>query len=178
MKFLNLIFFLLLFASCADMHKREELASIESLHKSLDSITTVLIENNFTEIEDFTIESLEVAQKIKDNYNSDTINLTFAKKLDAYREMLLSFQPLKKAYSLLLKNTKKEKISLTKLKDDIINGNGERAKYQEFIHFEKIKTQQIRQLLNDYVLERKKTIETHQKLYNEIDEYSFNLIAK
>jgi hypothetical protein len=160
------------------MHKREELASIESLHKSLDSITTVLIENNFTEIEDFTIESLEVAQKIKDNYNSDTINLTFAKKLDAYREMLLSFQPLKKAYSLLLKNTKKEKISLTKLKDDIINGNGERAKYQEFIHFEKIKTQQIRQLLNDYVLERKKTIETHQKLYNEIDEYSFNLIAK
>ena len=160
------------------MHKAEELASIESLHKSLDSITTVLIENNFTEIDDFTIESLEIAQKIKDNYNSDTINLTFAKKLDAYREMLLSFQPLKKAYSLLLKNTKKEKISLTKLKDDIINGNGERAKYQEFIHFEKIKTQQIRQLLSDYVIERKKTIETHQKLYNEIDEYSFNLIAK
>ena len=137
-----------------------------------------MIENNFTEIDDFTIESLEVAQKIKDNYNSDTINLTFAKKLDAYREMLLSFQPLKKTYSLLLKNTKKEKISLTKLKNDIINGNGERAKYQEFIHFEKIKTQQIRQLLSDYVLERKKTIETHQKLYNEIDEYSFNLIAK
>ena len=178
MKFLNLIFFLLLFASCADMHKGEELASIESLHKSLDSITTVLIENNFTEIDDFTIESQEVAQKIKDNYNSDTINLTFAKKLDSYREMLLSFQPLKKAYSLLLKNTKKEKISLTKLRDDIINGNGERAKYQAFIHFEKIKTQQICQLLSDYVIERKKTIETHQKLYNEIDEYSFNLIAK
>ena len=66
MKFLNLIFFILLFASCADMHKAEELASIESLHKSLDSITTVLIENNFTEIDDFTIESQEVAQKIKD----------------------------------------------------------------------------------------------------------------
>ena len=178
MKFFNVIFLLFLLFSCADIHKGGQIASIESFQKSLDSVSTVLIENNMTTIDDFSVESLEVAQKIKDNYSSDTINLEFAKKLDSYRDMLLSFQPLKKAYSLLLNNTKKEKTILMKLKDDIVNGNGERSKYQEFIHFERIKIQQIRKSLGDYVTERKKTIETHQKLYNEIDEYSFNLIAK
>lgn len=178
MKFFTFIFILFLLASCADIHKGDQLASIETLHKSLDSITTVLIENNYTEIEDLTNESNAVAEKIKDNYSSDTLDLEFAKKLDDYRQMLLSFQPLKNAYSLLLKNTKEEKLSLVKLKQDIEKGNGERAKYQEFVDFEKVKTQQIRYLLSDYVAERKKTLETHQRLYNEIDEYSFSLIAK
>ncbi len=169
---------LITFSSCADLRKGDQILAIEVMHKTLDSITTVLIENNYKSVEEIRVESIDVAKKIKDNYNGDTLNLEFAKKLDDYKQMLSSFTPLKKGYILLLKNTKEEKKTLSKLIDDIEKGNGERARYQEFILNEQHKTKQICVLLNDYVTQLKKSLTIYHQNKDAVYDYSFSLIAK
>lgn len=178
MKFFFFIFVVFLFVSCSDIKKGEQLETIEILQKSLDSINTVLIENKFLELEKIGIESKAIETKIKENYSSDTIDVEFAEKLSTFKEMINSIEPLKNAYSKLLKNTKEEKSDLLKLKNDIENGNGERSKYQEYVNFESNKTQQLRTLLIQYVNQRKIRLETYQSLHKIIFDFSFSLITK
>ncbi len=178
MKFFGFIFILIILSSCADLHKGDQLLAVEAMHKTMDSITTVLIENDYKSVDEIRIESKEVAEKIKANYKGDTLELEFAKKLDDYKQMLSSFAPLKKGYLLLLKNTKEEKKALSKLMSDIEKGNGERAKYQEFILNEQKKTKQICVLLSDYVTQLKKSLTIYHQNKDAIYDYSFSLIAK
>ena len=178
MKFFGFIFMFITLSSCADLHKGDQLLAVETMHKTLDSITTVLIENDYKSIEEIRIESKDVAEKIKGNYKGDTLDIEFAKKLDDYKQMLFSFDPLKNGYILLLKNTKEEKKALTKLMDEIEKGNGERAKYQEFILNEQKKTKQICMLLSDYVSQLKKSLTIYHQNKDAIYDYSFSLIAK
>ena len=178
MKFFGFISFLIILSSCADLHKGDQLLAVETMHKTLDSITTVLIENDYKAIEEIRIESKDVAEKIKDNYKGDTLEFEFAKKLDDYKQMLSSFDPLKNGYILLLKNTKEEKKALSKLMNDIEKGNGERSKYQEFIENEQHKTKQICVLLNEYVTQLKKSLTIYHQNKDAVYDYSFSLIAK
>ena len=64
------------------------------------------------------------------------------------------------------------------LDSHIENGNGDRKKYAEYVAFEEAKTQQLRVLLTDYVVEKEKTMTDFDSLYPEMNAFSLSLLNK
>lgn len=173
---LTLALILTLF-SCADLKKGQQIETIDALSKSVDSISTVLIENKLEQIEPIVRQSRTIEKRILDKFNPDSIiDLETGKKLDQFKEMLNTFDPLEKAYNDLKKYSKKESIALKELKSDIENSNGERAKYDEFVSFEMKKVNQLRQLLSDYVQTKNKSVKTFNTIHEDVNAFSLKLI--
>ena len=177
MKFLLFLFIIILSTSCADLKKGDQIEIITELEKSIDSISTVLIENKLEQIAPIIRQSRTIEKRIVDKFNPDSIiDLETGKKLDAFKEMLNSFDPMEKAYRDLLKSSKKESVILKELKSDIENGNGERAKYTEFVAFEVKKVNQLRQLLSDYVKTKNQSVKTFNTVHEDVNKFSLKLI--
>ena len=98
MKFLLFICVLITFFSCSDINKGEQLKVIETIQKSIDSVETVLIETSFDEVDRYFKEAKTVQSRIKENYNSDTISMDLAIKLDKYKNLVLKTPILQKSY--------------------------------------------------------------------------------
>ena len=178
MKFIAFVLFSCLLASCSDFSKGEQLESIAQLNKTVDSIETVLIENKIEDLEEISIDAETVTSRIKENLNSDTLDLKLAKKIDAYMQMYRSIGNFKKIYSKLKVFTKEEKIVLNKLQKDIENGDGHRKKYSEYVLFETKKVKQLSGVLNHYVKGRKKAIDTSLAYHDSLYDFAFELITE
>ena len=173
-----ILLFIVVLTSCSDLSKGEQLAKIEQLNKTVDSIQTVLIENKIDEIEKLSIEAQSVVSRIKENLNSDTLDLKLAKDIDKYMVMFRSIGNIKTIYPQIKKSTKIEKITLIKLERDIDNGNGDRNKYSHYVSFETKKVNSLNQNLKNYVIERKKIIDIYLAFHEKLYDYSFDLITK
>ncbi len=170
--FFSIVFMLI---SCADIHKGSELDSINQMNKTVDSINTVAIENKFEQLNQMINQAKEVEQRIITNYASDTIEYELGVKLDQYRTVLNSFDPLKKAYSEIMSGCKDENLDLKNLKDDIENGNGNRAKYEEYIRLETLKIKQLHQLLSDYINKKKEIEKIFRETQVDVSNFSWQL---
>lgn len=176
MKLFAFLFVTILLASCADISKGEQITTIDGLVKTVDSISTVLIENNSDEIITISRQSHTIEKRIKDNFENDTVDFEFGKKLDEFKHLLNSLKPIQDMFSELSKNSKLEKKILLKLKHDIENGNGERGKYDEYVQFEKEKVKELCLLLVQYTTSKKEAVGIFQKLHSEINEFSLKLL--
>ena len=148
---------------------------LSEMNVTIDSIQTVLLENDYSTISDFASNANATDSRIKMNYESDTLDLTFAKKLDSYNTMRKSFGILSIVFLQLSSEVKSEKTTLQKLKLDIEKGNGERGKYATFIQFENEKVLKLKTLLSDYISLRKTTTNTYNELHDEINSFSLSL---
>ncbi|MEY3237171.1 MAG: hypothetical protein RI883_1272 [Bacteroidota bacterium] len=175
MKYHFILCVLIVLYSCTDLKKGEQIQSIQEMNVTIDSIQTVLLENDYSTISDFASNANNTDSRIKMNYESDTLDLTFAKKLDSYNTMRKSFGILSIVFLQLSSDVKSEKITLQKLKLDIENGNGERDKYATFIQFENEKVSKLKTLLSDYISLRETTTNTYNKLHDEINSFSLSL---
>lgn len=178
MKYLILIFCLGSLIACSDVKKSDQLDSIEKMQNSLDSIQTVLLENEIDTIAAMGVAANSVELRIKNNYNADTIDLELGKKMDAYKVMRRTLGPLGKSFSVIKNGVIAENETLNNLKSDIENGNGERDKYDEFVLFEHGKVEQLRSLLKDYVTQKEKTMKTFHELHGELNAFSLSLLNK
>ena len=176
----NLLFLFIAFClfSCTDLKKTEQISAINKMFISLDSIETVLFKNEIDTIAALNIAAIGVELRIKNNYYADTINLELGKKMDAYKLARRNLSPLGRSYSVIKKGVKDQRIVLRNLKDDIEKGNGERKKYSEYVKFEQAKTNQLRSLLNVYLVENEKTMKNFFSLYDELNAFSLELIEK
>ncbi len=177
MKFLLFISVLITFFSCSDLNKGEQLKAIENIQKSIDSVETVLIETSFDEVDRYFKDAKIVQSRIKENYNSDTISMDLAIKLDKYKNLVLKTPILQKSYFKIVKDTENFKTSVSKLYLDIENGNGNRAEYDNYISDELQNIKLLRELLVKYNTERKYLIENYQLLHDEVYNFSFDLIT-
>jgi len=177
MKFLLFISVLITFFSCSDLNKGEQLKAIENIQKSIDSVETVLIETSFDEVDRYFKDAKIVQSRIKENYNSDTISMDLAIKLDKYKNLVLKTPILQKSYFKIVKDTENFKTSVSKLYLDIENGNGNRAEYDKYISDELQNIKLLRELLVKYNTERKYLIENYQLLHDEVYNFSFDLIT-
>jgi hypothetical protein len=175
MKYYFILCVLIGLSSCTDLKKGEQILSIQKMNESLDSIQTVLLENDYSEISDLASNANATDSRIKLNYESDTLDLTFAKKLDSYNRMRKSFDILSIVFLQLSSDVKSEKTTLQKLKLDIEKGNGERDKYATFIQFENEKVLKLKSLLSDYMSLRETTTATFNELHDEINSFSLSL---
>lgn len=172
------ILLILIAGSCSDLKKGEQLKAIDAMNTTLDSINTVLIENEIDTLPALITATIGVELRIKNNYYSDTIDMELGKKMDAFKRMRKMLGPLNNTFITLRTGTKEEKEILQKLKMDIENGNGDRKKYPEYVSFEQNKVDQLRKLLNEYVEGKNKTFENFDEIYNEMNEFSLKLLDK
>jgi len=168
----------ILFFSCSDLKKDEQLKRISTLEKRI-----LLIENERTVNEIDTLTALKIATnaveiRIKNYLVLDTINLVLGKKMDAYKIMRRSLKPLGKQNSQLKQAIREEQKTLKALKSDIENGSGSRDKYESYILFEKNKLNQLQILFDEYLRLKKETMTTYRKLHPELNQLSLDLVRK
>ena len=164
--------------SCSDLKKGEYLKSIEQMNTALDSIQTVLIENQIDTLPALTVAAMGVELRIKNNYYADTIDIALGKKMDAFKVMRKRLGPLGSTYNTIRLGVEDEKKTLKDLRSDIENGDGVRSKYGEYVHFEQQKVGQLRSLLKEYVSEKEKALKTFNELYDELNAFSMSLLQK
>lgn len=163
---------LLFSASCSDFDKEKQEKNVLSLS---DEIKTFKKEFDAIKIDSLSALKLsiyEVERRIKQNYHSDTIDLSFGQKMDDFKRMRRMLGPLGKEQGRVFKSINEELIQLTKLYSDISKGFGKRESYNEYIQFEKNKVAQIKVIYDEYVKMRAQFLQMYNELYKELEMFS------
>ncbi|MFT5779518.1 MAG: hypothetical protein ACI837_002477 [Crocinitomicaceae bacterium] len=178
MKIFFVAFIGLSLVSCIDLEKSDQLARIDAMNATLDSIETVFNDNQIDSLAVIKLNAYSVENRIKNNYNSDTINMELGRKMDAFKVMRKNLTPLSKAITGINSGLEEERSKLIELKTDIDNSNGERDKYEEHLLFEEAKVDQMCALITDYVLTKNISLATYEEIYVELNEFSMSLLKK
>ena len=162
----------LLLFSCSDLKKSDQLNAIGQLQTELDSLEIVVKSHEIDTISALMVATNTVELRIKNYYDSDTINIELGKKMNAYKLMRRSLSPLGRSYSTLKNGIKEQREQLSNLKSDIENGNGKRNEYDSYVKHEQSKTMQLKSVLNEYIKEKNKTMKTFHELHPYLDSFS------
>lgn len=177
----QLVVLFLVFVSltaCSDLKKQAHLERIDELTNSVDSIQVVLMSNQIDSLQQMQELADSVILRISNNYQSDTVSLEFGKKMDAYKQMVLSLPLVIDDQSSLNANIENIRSSLINLKEDITNANGKRDKYPEYISFEAKKVDSIRVKAKEYMKMRDQLIAHFKEIHVELYDYSIFLVEK
>jgi predicted nucleic acid-binding Zn-ribbon protein len=165
-------------SSCMDLKTSEQLDSIEAMNQTIDSLEKVFEENRLDSVANISLKAYGVENRIKNNYVSDTINMEFGKKMDAFKVMRRNLKPLGKALTMIPQSIEEERVKLKELQEDIENGNGKREKYDEYIAFEQDKVNQLKTLVSEYMQVKEQSLKTYNELYDELNSFSMSLLKK
>lgn len=160
------------------MRKSEQIESIENMTKSLDSMENLILGNNIEPLEKVENSAQTIEMRIKVNFSNDTIDYDLGKKIDDFLQMYKNIKPLKKDYEAIKTSVVNEKNILKNLRNDIENGYGERAKYDEFVLFEEKKVNRFYSMLSEYLEQREIILKTYDELHDELNNYSLELEYK
>jgi uncharacterized coiled-coil DUF342 family protein len=163
---------IVLLFGCSDLEKSDQLKSIATMRGSLDSLETEVKRNEIDTIAALTVATNSVELRIKNYYDSDTINLELGKKMNAYKLMRRSLSPLGRSYSTLTQGIKDQREQLTNLTSDIENGNGKRNEYNAYLLHEQTKLDQLKTVFDSYKKEKNKTMKTFHELHPYLDSFS------
>ena len=87
MRFFFILFIISFFWSCSDIEKDRQVKKIIELTNSVAKLKHELIKNKISNISDKKIAVYTVIKRIKSYYFIDTIDIQFAKKMDAYKQI-------------------------------------------------------------------------------------------
>ena len=172
-----LVIFSFLF-SCSDIEKDRQVKKINVLTKSVEKLKIALTQYKISNVPEKKIAVYTVIKRIKSYYFTDTIDYQFAKKMNSYKVVKTSLKNLDGDYEKIRIALREEKIALRKLKSDVINGFGQREKYDEYISFEKNKTKKIKSLLDEYIYKKKEFTIAFDSLHPLLNDYSMRLEEK
>ena len=172
-----LVIFSFLF-SCSDIEKDRQVKKINGLTKSVEKLKIALTQNKISNVPEKKLAVYTVIKRIKSYYFTDTIDYQFAKKMNSYKVVKKSLMNLDSDYEKIRIALREEKIALRKLKSDVLNGFGQREKYDEYISFEKNKTKKIKSLLDEYIYKKKEFTIAFDSLHPVLNDYSIRLEEK
>ena len=172
-----LVIFSFLF-SCSDIEKDRQVKKINGLTKSVEKLKIALTQYKISNVPEKKLAVYTVIKRIKSYYFTDTIDYQFAKKMNSYKVVKKSLNNLDGDYEKIRIALREEKIALRKLKSDVINGFGQREKYDEYISFEKNKTKKIKSLLDEYIYKKKEFTIAFDSLHPILNDYSMRLEEK
>ena len=168
----------LFLSSCMDLKTSKQLEAIESMNQTIDSLETVFNDNKLDSVAKISLNAYGVENRIKNNYNSDTINMELGRKMDAFKVMRRNLKPLGKALTIIPTSIAEERVKLKELQADIENGNNKREKYDEYVSFEKAKVDQLKTLVSEYVQIKESSLKTYNELYEELNDFSMSLLKR
>ena len=172
-----LVIFSILF-SCSDIEKDRQVKKINGLTNSVEKLKIALTQNKINNVPEKKLRVYTVIKRIKSYYFTDTIDYQFAKKMNSYKAARKSLIILESDYEKIRLALREEKIALRKLKSDVLNGFGQREKYEEYISFEKNKTKKIKILLDEYIYKKKEFAIAFDSLHPVLNDYSIRLEEK
>ena len=172
-----LVIFSFLF-SCSDIEKDRQVKKINGLTNSVEKLKIALTQNKINNVPEKKLRVYTVIKRIKSYYFTDTIDYQFAKKMNSYKAARKSLIILESDYEKIRLALREEKIALRKLKSDVLNGFGQREKYDEYISFEKNKTKKIKSLLDEYIYKKKEFTIAFDSLHPVLNDYSIRLEEK
>ena len=172
-----LVIFSFLF-SCSDIEKDRQVKKINGLTNSVEKLKIALTQNKINNVSEKKLGVYTVIKRIKAYYFTDTIDYQFAKKMNSYKVVKKSLMNLDSDYEKIRLALREEKIALRKLKSDVLNGFGQREKYDEYISFEKNKTKKIKILLDEYIYKKKEFTIAFDSLHPLLNDYSIRLEEK
>lgn len=172
-----LVIFSFLF-SCSDIEKDRQVKKINGLTNSVEKLNIALTQNKISDVPEKKLAVYTVIKRIKSYYFTDTIDYQFAKKMNSYKAARKSLMILDSDYEKIRLALREEKIALRKLKSDVINGFGQREKYDAYISFEKNKTKKIKSLLDEYIYKKKEFAIAFDSLHPVLNDYSIRLEEK
>ena len=172
-----LVIFSFLF-SCSDIEKDRQVKKINGLTKSVEKLKIALTQYKISNVPEKKLAVYTVIKRIKSYYFTDTIDYQFAKKMNSYKVVKTSLKNLDGDYEKIRIALREEKIALRKLKSDVLNGFGQREKYDEYISFEKNKTKKIKSLLDEYIYKKKEFTIAFDSLHPVLNDYSMRLEEK
>ena len=172
-----LVIFSFLF-SCSDIEKDRQVKKINVLTNSVEKLKIALTQNKISNVPEKKLAVYTVIKRIKSYYFTDTIDYQFAKKMNSYKAARKSLIILDSDYEKIRIALREEKIALRKLKSDVLNGFGQREKYDEYISFEKNKTKKIKILLDEYIYKKKEFTIAFDSLHPLLNDYSIRLEEK
>ena len=164
--------------SCSDIEKDRQVKKINVLTNSVEKLKIALTQNKISNVPEKKLAVYTVIKRIKSYYFTDTIDYQFAKKMNSYKVVKKSLKNLDGDYEKIRIALREEKIALRKLKSDVINGFGQREKYDEYISFEKNKTKKIKSLLDVYIYKKKEFTIAFDSLHPVLNDYSIRLEEK
>ena len=164
--------------SCSDIEKDRQVKKINVLTNSVEKLKIALTQYKISNVPEKKIAVYTVIKRIKSYYFTDTIDYQFAKKMNSYKVVKTSLKNLDGDYEKIRIALREEKIALRKLKSDVINGFGQREKYDEYISFEKNKTKKIKSLLDEYIYKKKEFTIAFDSLHPILNDYSMRLEEK
>lgn len=178
LKFLFLFSLVFAFFGCVDLKKEDYLKRISKMERALDNLEQKLNANEIDSLVDWKQATNSLELRIKNYLTLDTIDLILGKKIDAYKLMRRNWNPLGKQFLQLKKEMKEERETLKNLEKDIENGAGDRAAYEQYLHFEKNKIKQLEVMMQEYVKLKVETLQTYHSLHNELNLFSIELLRK
>ena len=164
--------------SCSDIEKDRQVKKITELTNSVDKLNIALTQNKISGVPEKKLAVYTVIKRIKSYYFTDTIDYQFAKKMNSYKVVKKSLKNLDGDYEKIRIALREEKIALRKLKSDVLNGFGQREKYDDYISFEKNKTNKIKFLLDEYIYKKKEFTIAFDSLHPLLNDYSMRLEEK
>ena len=164
--------------SCSDIEKDRQAKKINVLTNSVEKLKIALTQYKISNVPEKKLAVYTVIKRIKSYYFTDTIDYQFAKKMNSYKVVKTSLKNLDGDYEKIRIALREEKIALRKLKSDVINGFGQREKYDEYISFEKNKTKKIKSLLDEYIYKKKEFTIAFDSLHPVLNDYSMRLEEK
>ena len=97
----NLFFLSLLsvlFTSCVDLKKEQLVKNVSRLNTKLEQIAARSKDSRMDSISNIKINTIQTELRIKQNLHLDTINISLAKQLDAYKVMRKSIKQIGRAH--------------------------------------------------------------------------------
>jgi hypothetical protein len=166
---------LLALLSCQNETQKLHLKQVDQLIKTTDSIRTVFIENKNDSIMYYISKVMDVEFRIRRSYKTDTINETFARKLDDYKQVRKKLKPVLKLIGQLEAGTVEELATLQKLKKDIESGAGDRSKYNDYLLFEQDKINDLNMVLKEIIDVQEKQLAVFNRHHQELYDFSMTL---
>jgi hypothetical protein len=154
------------------------LATIDKLNTRLDSLKNELLTNKLDSAQQYSIEAIDNETRIKNYFIEDTIDMVFAEKMTRYKNMRRAFKHMYLEFDNIVLGCDEVKETLRQLRHDIENGDGDRAKYGEYLNFEKSKFDKLEILAKDYFDAKKTNVATFRELNPELHDFSLKVQAK
>lgn len=160
-------------SSCSDLHQKQQLEQIDQMVVSIDSMKTVLENNQLAEARVMSDSIKAIEDRCKKYYIPDTINRQIHQEINDLKQSRKILSHVEQDYNNFTKGCDEMKESLRQLRYDIDNSDGDRKKYKEYISFEKSKLTDLSRLSKDYVEEKDLSVERYNLLYNKWSKFSW-----
>jgi len=169
---------IVLLSACSDLKRPEQLEKIQQLSSELESVQEV--SNNFTQENiSLTISKLsEVENRMKENFQDDTLNIELIKQLDSYKRIGPALTFVVNANRTIDSSIELRKSKLDNLLSDIENSVGNRAKYDDYIQIETEEIEELKSFVNYCDSATRQSFKTFNNLHPDLEKFSLKLKMK